>query len=170
EAPRSVTRFVIPLPEGQQFTDQSGQLVAISPDGTNVVYVANQRLYLRAMSGLEARAIPGSEGNVSSPVFSPDGRTVAFYSVGEGALKSLDVAGGPPVTIAKMGAPFGLSWSEHDIGFSQFRQGILRVPSTGGVPEILVPPVSDEIASSPQMLPGGRGVLFSVRPRSNDQD
>ncbi len=80
EPPRGVTRFVIPLPEGQQFTDQSGQLVAISPDGTNVVYVANQRLYLRPMSGLEARAIPGSEGNVSSPVFSPDGRTVAFYS------------------------------------------------------------------------------------------
>ena len=171
ESPRSVTRFVIPLPEGQQFTDRSGtQLVAISPDGTNVVYVANQRLYLRPMSGLEARAIPGSEGDVSSPVFSPDGRTVAFYSVGEGALKRLDVAGGAPVTIAKMGSPYGLSWSDQDIVFSQFRQGVLRVPSTGGVPEILAPPVNDEVASSPQMLPGGRGVLFSVRPGSNLQD
>ena len=29
---------------------------------------------------------------------------------------------------------------------------------------------SDEIASSPQMLPGGRGVLFSVRSTSNDQN
>ena len=170
EPPRSVTRFVIPLPDGQQFTDQSGQVVAMSPDGANVVYVANQRLYLRAMSGLEARAIPGSEGDVSSPMFSPDGRTVAFYSASEGALKRLDVAGGAPVTIAKMGSPFGLSWSEHDIVFSQFRQGILRVPSAGGVPDILAPPVGDEIASSPQMLPGGRGVLFSVRSLSNDQD
>ena len=169
EPPRSVTRFVIPLPEGQQFTDQSGQLVAMSPDGTNVVYVANQRLYLRPMSGLEARAIPGSEGDVSSPVFSPDGRTVAFYSVGEGALKRVDIAGGAPVTIAKMDRPFGLSWSEQDIVFGQIRQGILRVPSTGGVPEMLVP-LRDEIPSSPQMLPGGRGVLFSVRPSSNDQD
>jgi serine/threonine-protein kinase len=172
EAPRTITRFVIPLPQGQQFTDQSGLIVAISPDGTNVVYVANQRLYLRPMSGLEARAIPGSEGNVSSPVFSPDGGTVAFYSVGEGALKRVDIAGGAPVTIAKMDRPFGLSWSEQGIvfgQFSQFSQGILRVPPTGGVPEMLAP-LSDEVASSPQMLPGGRGLLFSVRLRSNPQD
>ena len=166
QPPRGVTRFVIPLPEGQQFTDPSGQLVAISPDGANVVYVANQRLYLRPMSGLEARAIPGGEGDVSSPVFSPDGRTVAFYSVGEGALKRLDIAGGTPVTIAKINRPSGLSWSEQDIVFSQIRQGILRVPSDGRRPRG-ARPVSDEIASSPQMLPGGRGVLFSVRPRSN---
>jgi serine/threonine-protein kinase len=167
--PRSVTRFVIPLPEGQRFTDEIGQLVAISSDGTNVVYVANERLYLRRMSDVEARAIPGSEGNASSPVFSPDGLTVAFYSVAEGALKRLDINGGTPSTIAKMGRPFGLSWSEQGIVFSQLRQGILRVPITGGVPEMLAQ-VSDEIASSPQMLPGGRGVLFSVRPRSNDRD
>ena len=163
---REVTKFVIPLPAGQQFTDPSGQLVAISPDGTNLVYVANQRLYLRRMSGLDARVIPGSEGNVSSPVFSPDGRTVAFYSAGEAALKRVDIAGGAPVTIAKTDRPFGLSWSEQDIVYSQYRQGILRVPSTGGVPEMLA---RDEFASSPQMLPGGRRVLFSVR-RRNDQD
>jgi Tol biopolymer transport system component len=170
EPVRSITRFVIPLPEGQQFTDQSGQLVAISPDGTNVVYVANQRMYLRPMSGLEARAIPGSEGNVSSPAFSPDGRTVAFYSVDEGALKKLAIAGGAAVTIAtKVGTPFGLSWSEHGIVFGQSGQGILRVPAAGGIPEILVP-VSDDFASSPQMLPDGRGVLFSFRKRSSDWD
>ena len=34
---------------------------------------------------------------------------------------------------------------------------------------MLVPGPSDEIASSPQMLPGGRSVLFSVRPNSSDQ-
>jgi len=170
EPPRSVTRFVIPLPEGQQFTDPSGQLVAISPDGTNVVYVANQRLYRRPMSDLEAaRAIPGSDGDVSSPVFSPDGREVAFYSVSERALKRLNIAGGAPVTIAKMDRPFGLSWSEQDgIVFGQSRQGILRVPATGGVPEMLVP-LRDEVPSSAQMLPGGRGVLFSARSTSNDQ-
>jgi len=169
EPPRSATRFVIPLPDGQQFTDPSGQLVAMSPDGTNVVYVANHRLYLRPMSGLDARAIPGSEGDVSSPMFSPDGRTVAFYSIDEGALKRVDVAGGTPVTIAKMGRPFGLSWSEQDIVVGQNRQGILRVSARGGAPEMLVP-LKGEVPSSAQMLPGGRGVLFSVRRPSNAQD
>ena len=164
-ATAGVTRFVIPLPEGQQFTDPSGQLVAMSPDGTNVVYVANRRLYLRPMSGLDARAIAGSEGDVSSPVFSPNGREVAFYSVGEGALKRVDIAGGAPVTIAKMDHPFGVSWSGQDILVGQNRRGILRVPSSGGVAEMLVP-LKDQIPSSPQMLPGRRGVLFSVRPES----
>ena len=167
EPPRSVSKFVIPLPEGQEFTDPSGQLVAMSPDGRNVVYVANKRLFLRPLSGLDARAIPGSEGDVSSPVFSPDGREVAFYSVTERALKRLNIAGGAPVTIAKIGTrPFGLSWSEQDIFYGLLREGILRVPSTGGVPEMLA---RHQSASSPQMLPGGRDLLFSERPR-NDQD
>jgi len=169
ELPRAVTRFVIPLPEGQQFTDPSGQLVAISPDGANVVYVANQRLYLRPMSGLDARALPGSEGNASSPVFSPDGGSVAFYSGVEGALKRLDIGGGAAVTIAKTGTPFGLSWSGHDILFGQSRQGIFRVPSSGGVPEMLVP-LKGEVPSSSQVLPGGRAVLFSVRSGSLARD
>ena len=113
----------------------------------------------------DARAIPGSEGDVSSPVFSPDGREVAYYSVAERALKRLHIAGGTPFTIAKnRDRPYGLSWSEQDIVYSHLWQGIFRVPSTGGVPKMLVPVTSDEVASSPQMLPGGRGVLFSVRP------
>ena len=168
EPPRRVTRFPIPLPEGQRFTDPSGQLVAISPDGTTVVYVANQRLYLRPISGPEARTIPGSEGDVSNPVFSPDGRAVAFYSVAEAGPKRLHLAGGAPVTIAKMDRPFGLSWSEQGIVFGRLRRGIFRVPATGGVPEMLVP-VRHEVPSSSQVLPGGRGVLFSVR-RGGEQD
>jgi serine/threonine-protein kinase len=170
EPPRGITRFVHSLPEGQQFTDQSGQLVALSQDGRNLVYVANQRLYLRLMSVPEARAIPGSEGNVSSPVFSPDGREVAYYSVTERALKRLNLTGGTPSTIAKIDdRPFGLSWSKQDIVYSLLRQGIFRVPAQGGIPEKLVP-VSDEFASSPQMLPGGGAVLFSVRRSFEDQD
>jgi serine/threonine-protein kinase len=141
--------------------------VALSPDGTNVVYVANERLYLRPMSGLDTRAITGSKDNASSPVFSPDGRSVAFYSAGEGALKRVDIAGGAPVTIAKMDRPFGLSWSEQDtIIFAGSSRAIMRVNSRGGIPETLVP-LRGENPSSPQMLPGGRGVLFSVRSISN---
>src|SRR5262245_8087428 len=43
-----VVRFSVELDEGQQFTNPGRQLLALSPDGTQLVYVANRRLYLRS--------------------------------------------------------------------------------------------------------------------------
>src|SRR5262249_10557279 len=39
-----VIRFSIPLPEGQRYTNAGRHLIAVSPDGTNLVYVANGQL------------------------------------------------------------------------------------------------------------------------------
>ena len=58
--PSPVTRFAFTLGEGQRFTTNNVQSVAISPDGARLVYVANDQLYLRSMSDLEARPIPGT--------------------------------------------------------------------------------------------------------------
>jgi serine/threonine-protein kinase len=41
-APLTVTRFSFPLGEGQQFTNTGRHVLAISPDGTQIVYVANR--------------------------------------------------------------------------------------------------------------------------------
>ncbi len=60
-SPLAITRFPFTLAEGQGFTSTTRQVVAISPDGTQMVYVASQRLYRRSMSELEARPIPGTE-------------------------------------------------------------------------------------------------------------
>ena len=75
-----IARFTIALPADQQFTNAGRQLVAISPDGSQMVYVANQRLYLRSVSDTEVRPIQGTDsaGPVLNPVFSPDGRSIAF--------------------------------------------------------------------------------------------
>src|SRR5204862_35775 len=76
-----VTRFSIVLPSDQSFSNTGRQFLALSPDGTKIVYTASQRLYVRSMSDLEARPISGIDGGYSvvSPVFSPDGGSVAFY-------------------------------------------------------------------------------------------
>jgi len=162
---RAVTRFSVPLPEGQQFTITSRQLVALSPDGTNLVYVANNRLYIRSMSGLETREVNGSQvaNGILNPVFSPDGQSIAFHSRADNTLKHLAVGGGAAVTICQAADPLGMSWDESGIVFGQFGKGILRVSANGGVPEVIAPIASDQTASSPQMLPGGRAVLFSVK-------
>jgi serine/threonine-protein kinase len=163
-APPMVMRFPFMLPEGQQFTNTGRQLVAISPDGAQMVYVANQRLYLRSMADLEARPIPGTEitQGVLNPVFSPDGRSIAFWSAADQTLKRIAVTGGAAVTICPAATPFGMSWGTDGILVGQGSAGILRVAASGGKPELLVGVKNGEVAHGPQMLPGGQSVLFTV--------
>jgi eukaryotic-like serine/threonine-protein kinase len=160
----AVTRFSIPLSENQQFTNAGRQLLAISPDGTQLVFVANQRLYLRSMSESEARPILGTEssGGVTSPVFSPDGRSIAFGSGADRTLKRIAVTGGTAVTICPADGLFGMTWGPDGILFGQRSKGIMRVPAEGGTPELLVSVQSDDEVYGPQTLPGGRGTLFTV--------
>ena len=170
--PGGLTRFLAALPEGQQFSHVGRPVVTVSRDGTKLVYVANRRLYLRPMNGFDSRVIPGSElpDGVQSPVFSPDGEWIAFRSVGDATIKRLPVTGGVPVTICAQQTPFGLNWSDAGILFGQFGKGIFRVAPEGGTPEVIVPIADDEMADSPQLLPGGKGVLFSVKKTTDEWD
>jgi eukaryotic-like serine/threonine-protein kinase len=107
--PPMVTRLSLDLPDGQTFTGTTRHIVAISPDGTQMIYVANNRLYVRSMAQLDARPVQGTEGDSREPVFSPDGRSVAFYSVAEKALRRVALSGGAPVTISPTDEPSGMS-------------------------------------------------------------
>ena len=78
--PRIVTRFPIVMPPTQQMSISllSTQL-ALSPDGSRLVYVTNEGLYLREMEKISARLLVEAEdGTIASPTFSPDGEWVAF--------------------------------------------------------------------------------------------
>jgi len=74
---RRVTRSVIALPPGESLSGLDKPAVALSPDGSRLVYVATrggiQHLYLRAMDQLESGPLPGTEG-ARLPFFSPDGQ------------------------------------------------------------------------------------------------
>src|SRR5262249_28907620 len=61
-APAPVARFSLPLAPGQIFTNPGRQMTAISPDGRQIVYVANQQLYLRELASTEAQPIAGTTG------------------------------------------------------------------------------------------------------------
>ena len=165
-----VTRFSFPLPEGQNFTNTGRQLIAISPDGSQLVYVAYNQLYLKRMSELEARPIPGTlvPQGILNPVFSPDGGSIAFYSGGDQTLKRVAVTGGAPVTICPASGPFGISWGVDEILFGQGGGGIMRVSPNGGTPERIVAVKADEVAHGPQMLPGGETVLFTLATGTSD--
>jgi eukaryotic-like serine/threonine-protein kinase len=168
-----VARFTYMLPEGQAFRDLFLPLVAISPDGTQMAYVANQRLFVRSMSDSNARPIAGAEGeeagNFGDPVFSPDGQSIAYWVRAAGlpndvgTIKRVRLIGGAPVTLAQVRRPLGMSWTGNAILVGQpANDGILRVSLDGGMPERIVTAKPGELMQGPQLLPGGDAVLFTL--------
>jgi serine/threonine-protein kinase len=172
-APKAqVTRFSVPLPDGQQFTGTVRGLLALSPDGSTLAYVANQRLFVRDLSGLGAREVTGTNigGTVQRPAFSPDGQSLAFVYVADRTLKRIAVSGGAPVTICPVLAPLGISWDETGILFGQPGKGILRVSPNGGTPQVMAAIPPDLEALGPQMLPDRKSLLFSLRKVTENWD
>jgi len=171
-APPSVVRFSFHLGEGQLFTNTGRRTIAISPDGTEMVYIANSQLYLRRMAELEASPIPGTQDptGITNVVFAPDGQSIAYCALSDHALKRIGLAGGA-VTLCRLAQnPAGMSWDTSGIVFAQASKGVFRVSPNGGSPELLSAVKKDEAVGFPQMLPGGQAVMFSTWHGTNDAD
>ena len=159
-------RFAI-VPQERQIGTLVRTLMAISPDGTQLVYLASGRAYLRRLSDFQEQIIPSPDlgRTVITPAFSPDGRSIAFFSGSERMVKKLDVSGGTPQRVCQVSAPasFGLTWEASGILVGAGAGGIVRCNPAGGEAEQLAKVEDDEEASSPSMLPGGDALLFSVK-------
>jgi eukaryotic-like serine/threonine-protein kinase len=165
--PQQVTRTVITLPSGQQLAGlENGPALALSSDGTQLVYIARQggtqQIYLRAMNSMEARPIPNTEG-AFNPFFSPDGQWIGLFS--GGTLKKISANGEAIVTLGNSVDSYGASWGSHGmIAFSPAGVGVLQqVSDSGGVPQPLTRVRKGELAHRwPEFLPGAKAVLFAV--------
>jgi Tol biopolymer transport system component/tRNA A-37 threonylcarbamoyl transferase component Bud32 len=140
--------------------------MALSPDGTALVFVANRdhvpMLWVRSLDATENRALPGTEG-ASFPFWSPDGRAVGFFAGNK--LKRIDVGGGTPLVVANASNARGGTWNSD--GVILFAPGvnapIFRVAARGGQAE-RVTDVNTGAGPGhrlPQFLPGGQRFLFS---------
>ncbi len=152
------------LPESITVSSGPRSTLAISPDGTQVVFVGSSKggtqLYRRELRRTDVEPIPGTERAVT-PLFSLDGQWIGFFQ--DGMLKKVPLRGGPPVTLCDAPAPFGASWGPDDnIVFSgSFGTGLSRVPAAGGKPETLTTLNRGDVAHRfPFVLPGGGGVLY----------
>jgi Tol biopolymer transport system component len=162
----ALVKFTHTLGEQDQLTGIARQQVAISPDGTLFVYVANNRLYRRPVAEFVSQVITGTEADtsVTSPVFSPDGQWIAYHgaSASENAVKRIPIEGGSPTIVVRIATPAGMSWDDSGIVYSVGREGIFRVSPNGGTPEHLVRLEDGFGAWGPQLLPGGEAVLFTL--------
>jgi eukaryotic-like serine/threonine-protein kinase len=166
---RPITRFVISLPTGQRFTNASRQVIAISPDGRQIAYLAANRLYVKSMDERDARPItePGPSAIVS-PVFSPDGESIAFWS--DGAIKRIAVSGGTAVPITAVASILsGLHWGRQGILFISAavspqgnRSRLVRLSGSDPTPHVLFEAADSELLYGPWELPDNRGVLFTI--------
>ena len=161
----TVARFPILLTADQEFFYFGAHVVAISPDGSNVVYAASDGLWLRRVDELRATLIPGTGSPVAAPFFSPDGQWIGFYSNGQ--LRKVSISGGVPVTLCDVAdLPLsGVRWEADDtILFGQGPAGVWRVSGAGGTAEQVADVDEGEWAHGPQMLPGGEWLLFTLSP------
>ena len=158
--PGPVSRFDYELPEGTDFRNTGRPVLAISPNGEHFVYNAAGGLYLRSIDELEARLIPGTEGSLIDPVFSPDGQELAYNQSRQ--LLKIAVSGGAPVALAEANANFGISWERDGTILYGSPDGIWRVSENGGEPVHLIATEDGEQVYEPQLLPGGEWVLFTL--------
>jgi hypothetical protein len=108
--------------------------------------------------------IPG----VVNPVFSPDGQSIAFYT--DRTLRRVPVGGGTPFTLAtEFPNPLGMCWSESGIYAAQTGVGIVRVPETGGKPQVVATVQAGESAAGPQVLDDGETLIFTIYSGSGSQ-
>ncbi len=159
---KRVVRFPFVLPVNEVFTRSGRPVVAVAPDGSQFVYIANDQLYLKKLNEQQARPIAGTNEVLTMPFFSPHGNSIGFFSARDNQIKKVSVEGGIPVPITPATNLFGASWGPDDrILFGQ-PGGIMTVSADGGTATMLIPTEPGEQADGPQMLPDGETVLFSL--------
>jgi len=174
-APQLPERDVITLPPTPPLGNYPGRNLVISPDGRHITYAVGSlgtggQLYLRALDELKSTPIPGTEGLWYSPFFSFDSKFIAFVT--DGKLKKISVSGGPPVTLCEVSGQWGGSWGPEDLIVFASEEGLYRLSAAGGEPESLAILDRDkgEIQyRMPDILPGGKEVLFTILRENSSQ-
>jgi Tol biopolymer transport system component len=162
QALRPLVRLDVDLGSDVSLNSPAGTDVILSPDGTRMVYVSQERLFTRRLDQPNATELAGTPG-AYAPFFSPDGQWVAFFTAGK--LQKISVDGGSAITLCNASNSRGGSWGEDgNIIAALNTNGVLsRIPSAGGPPMPVTELLNGEFTHRwPQILPGGKAVLFTA--------
>jgi Tol biopolymer transport system component len=169
-----IVKFSTILPANEYldcYKYNSGSAVAISPDGSQIVFVAVRNgisyLMLRRLDHIEVTRMTGTEG-ASSPFFSRNGEWIGFFA--DGYLKKVPTLGGAPVTVCETRAGNDGCWIDDNriIFADSYKRCLMLVPSKGGSPKQITTSIKfiqgkiEQQHTRPQVLPGGDKILFTV--------
>jgi serine/threonine-protein kinase len=176
-----VSRFLVTPPSAAAPTlDQFNRQLAITPDGTSIVFTGgNDRsgLFVRPLDQLDLRPLSGLGLALRpfAPFVSPDGQWVGFFS--GGGLKKIAITGSPPVSLFTVDGVRGVgTWGpDHTIVFAtnNLETGLQQVTEDGGEPTVLTRPDHGRGEADhlwPEFLPGGRAVLFTITSTTGGLD
>jgi serine/threonine-protein kinase len=180
-ASASVAKLTI-IPSEPMGSLENDQLVAISPDGREIVYrnitssssgqarggFVRRRLEEYAGTLIETNGANRGDTGPIEPFYSPDGKRVGFIDSLTGqTLQSVPAGGGLPLTIAKTPIRIrGASWdADNHIVFATGSGGLFRVSADGGSPVALATPdaARNEAYQWPSVIRGRAAVLFTIR-------
>ena len=173
-SPGRLTRFEIAPPTGLEYSfSPSHGDIAISPDGSAVVYAAGSlagglSMAIRRLDQLQWSARL-KEGLGESPFMSPNGNWVGF-SYGA-KLQKAPVQGGAAINICDLpGVLRGATWTEGDtiVFGSANLTGLWQVPAGGGQPVQITKSETGASHIFPEALPGNKALLFTTWAGSND--
>lgn len=154
------------LPEGRKFNDMAESILSISPDGGKFVYCTTDGLYLRYLNEWDAKLIAATADRPTNPVFSPDGKWIAYMSQKDRMLKKIAVNGKTPVLLSTANVFGALSWNRDNTIMYGDGNIIRRVSSDGGNP---APAYElNDFIMSPQRLPDGESILFSTQRQTRN--
>jgi eukaryotic-like serine/threonine-protein kinase len=170
---RGLTRFSIPVPDGQFIPAFWSNRLAIAPDGRLISFSTRNgtehvHFYIHSLSDLESRLV--KDVVPASPFFSPDRRWLGYFTATPPSLRKMPLDGGAPITIFRRDAATGNSgatWADGDTIYfvAELPGGLMSVPAGGGQPtEILRIETSrgERTLKYPSALPGGGAVLYTV--------
>ncbi len=162
----AVRRFAIELPPTEPMVLDAGPALAISSDGTNLVYAVERgnttELRRRLLDQLEPVRISETEGG-QGPFFREGGDELAFFSKGQ--LFRLSPGDSSPVRLGDAPSARGGSWTGDRVVFAPRTEGgLFSTSSRGGTVDPLTELSSDGGEKShrwPFLLPGGDRALYT---------
>jgi eukaryotic-like serine/threonine-protein kinase len=162
-SPPQVVRYTIPVSGLATNADP-----AVSRDGRYIAFVAAtadgpNAIWIQAFEDNKPRELPGTSG-ASSPFWSPDGHSLGFFA--DGALKRIELSGGPPQRIVRAEDSFGGAWSSTGVIVFAERYALYQVPASGGTPALVASLDISRQENSlrfPEFLPDGRRFIYTAR-------
>lgn len=163
------------------FGNAPGPAFDLSADGTQIASIvdvgSDRRIQIRRLNELDSTTLlevgADTQQRPYNLFFSPDGAWLGYALPGE--LRKVPTTGGTPLTICKVSRSRGASWGADGtiVLAPSPESGLMRVSAAGGEPQPLTTLNADakEITHRwPQILPGGKAVLFTSHTAQNSFD